>query len=80
MPPTVFEIIMSLTKSKYEKKKKINNKGDFLKCSYNSKKYVSFCLAKLYEHAKFDFDTSLLSFKIYNGQILKIMKTRIMNS
>jgi hypothetical protein len=47
---------------------------------YDSKKYVSFCLAKIYEHAHFDFDTFHVSKKIYNGQILKIMKARIMNS
>lgn len=77
MPSTVFEIIMSLTKSKYEKKS--NKKQDFLKFML-AKKYVSYCLAELYEHAKFDFDTFHISFKIYNGQILKIMKARIVNS
>jgi hypothetical protein len=47
--------------------------------SYDSKnyEYVSFCLAKLYEHAKFDFDTFHISMKIYKGQILKIMKAKI---
>jgi hypothetical protein len=72
--------VNSSMKKKKKKKQQQQRGVSKMYDSYDSKIYVSFCLAKLYEHAKFDFGTFHISLKFYNGQILKIMKARIMNS